>query len=243
MSHKIIRNHTEPPELTCSAHRTEPPAPLTTFAYTPSRSSEIIATGPGSDLFMVNVNRGSIVRRVRSLPRSLSRWSCVLTSFSFPPSSPQQQTPPVPLLHLRRSTQLVASTVTGSLVLLDARTSELTVGESVLAHTGGISQVEAEGNYIVTIGYTMRSVSGSYSRPSPANQSFPEQARPSPPRPISQAARHSLPAPTLAHPLPHPTSTRSLPPSSIRERYRRQRRGAGPASRLEGGRQRQCLPG
>ena len=31
--------------------------------------------------------------------------------------------------------------------------------ESVLAHTGGISQVETEGNFIVTIGFTMRFVS------------------------------------------------------------------------------------
>lgn len=43
---------------------TEPPTPLSTFAYTPSRSSEIIATGPGSNLFVVNVNRGSIIRQV-----------------------------------------------------------------------------------------------------------------------------------------------------------------------------------
>mgnify|MGYP001590630176 FL=1 len=70
----------------------------------------------------------------------------------------EQQAAPVPILHLRRSTQLVASTVTGSLALLDTRTSELTVQESVLAHTGGISQVETEANYIVTVGYTMRSV-------------------------------------------------------------------------------------
>lgn len=46
--------------------------------------------------------------------------------------------------------------MTGSLVLLDARSAELTVSESALAHTGGISQVETEGNYIVTLGYTMR---------------------------------------------------------------------------------------
>lgn len=102
---------------------------------------------------MVNVNRGSIVRRV-------SCHALPLAAAADPLSSPtEQQAPPTPLLHLRRSTQLVASTVTGSLVLLDARTSELSVGESVLAHTGGISQVETEGNYIVTLGYTMRYVS------------------------------------------------------------------------------------
>ena len=46
--------------------------------------------------------------------------------------------------------------MSGSLVLMDTRSAELTVSESVLAHTGGISQVETEGNYIVTLGYTMR---------------------------------------------------------------------------------------
>lgn len=62
----------------------------------------------------------------------------------------------MPILHLRRSSQLVASTLTGSLVLLDTRTPEFTVQESVLAHTGGVSQIETEGHYIVTTGYTMR---------------------------------------------------------------------------------------
>jgi len=48
---------------------TDQAVPLTTFAFTPSRSSEIIATGPGSDLYVSNVTRGSIVRQV-SRPRS-----------------------------------------------------------------------------------------------------------------------------------------------------------------------------
>lgn len=61
-------------------------------------------------------------------------------------------------MHLRRATQLVGSTITGSLAMLDTRTPEISIGETVLAHTGGISQLETEGNYIVTIGYTMRSV-------------------------------------------------------------------------------------
>ncbi|GAA5954496.1 hypothetical protein JCM21900_005967 [Sporobolomyces salmonicolor] len=115
--------------LTLWSVDTEPPVPLTTFAYTPSRSSEIIATGPGSDLFVVNVTRGSVVRKQ--------------------PSS-------LPFLHLRRTTQLVGSTLGGSLALLDTRTPDISTGETVLAHTGGISQLEAEGNYIVTIGFTMR---------------------------------------------------------------------------------------
>lgn len=34
----------------------------------------------------------------------------------------------------------------------------MTVSETVLAHTGGISQLETEGHYILTVGYTMRSV-------------------------------------------------------------------------------------
>lgn len=42
--------------------------------------------------------------------------------------------------------------------MLDTRTPEISIGETVLAHTGGISQLETEGNYIVTIGYTMRFV-------------------------------------------------------------------------------------
>ncbi|BGP38499.1 poly(A)-specific ribonuclease [Rhodotorula kratochvilovae] len=108
---------------------TDPPVPLTTFAYTPSRSSEIIATGPGSDMFVVNVTRGSIVRK---------------------------QPSPLSFVHLRRSAQLVGSTITGSLSMLDTRTPEITIGETVLAHTGGISQLETEGNYIVTVGFTMR---------------------------------------------------------------------------------------
>ncbi|GAA5946166.1 hypothetical protein JCM3765_000141 [Sporobolomyces pararoseus] len=108
---------------------TDQAVPLTTFAYTPSRSSEIITTGPGSDLYVCNVTRGCIVRQQRST---------------------------LPFLHLRRTNQLVASTVNGSLALLDTRTPEITTGETVLAHTGGISQLEAEGNYVVTVGYTMR---------------------------------------------------------------------------------------
>ncbi|SCV74095.1 BQ2448_6527 [Microbotryum intermedium] len=115
--------------LTSWAIETDTTLPLTTFAYTPARSSEIVTTGPGSDLFVVNLNRGSVVRR---------------------------QATPSPFVHLRRSTHLVASSTTGSLVLLDARTSELSTTETVLAHTGGISQLEVEGNYIVTVGYTMR---------------------------------------------------------------------------------------
>ncbi|GJN87292.1 hypothetical protein Rhopal_000240-T1 [Rhodotorula paludigena] len=93
---------------------TDPPVPLTTFAYTPSRSSEVIATGPGSDLFVVNLARGSITRK------------------------------------------LIGSTMTGSLAMLDTRTPDIAVGDTVLAHTGGISQLETEGNYIVTVGFTMR---------------------------------------------------------------------------------------
>jgi PAB-dependent poly(A)-specific ribonuclease subunit 2 len=62
----------------------------------------------------------------------------------------------VPIQHLRRATQLVATTSNGSILLLDPRTPDLAVSERVLAHTGGISQVETEGNNIVTIGYTMR---------------------------------------------------------------------------------------
>ncbi|GAA5868955.1 hypothetical protein JCM16303_000318 [Sporobolomyces ruberrimus] len=108
---------------------TDQSVPLTSFAFTPSRSSEIIATGPGSDLYVCNVTRGSIVRQQRAT---------------------------LPFLHLRRTNQLVASTVNGSLALLDTRTPEITTGETVLAHTGGISQLEAEGNYVVTVGYTMR---------------------------------------------------------------------------------------
>ncbi|SCZ99141.1 BZ3500_MvSof-1268-A1-R1_Chr3-1g05835 [Microbotryum saponariae] len=115
--------------LTSWTIETDTTMPLTTFAYTPARSSEIVTTGPGSDMFVVNLNRGSVVRR---------------------------QATPSPFVHLRRSTHLVASTTTGSLVLLDARTSELSTTETVLAHTGGISQLEVEGNYILTIGYTMR---------------------------------------------------------------------------------------
>ncbi|GAA6005194.1 hypothetical protein JCM11491_002615 [Sporobolomyces phaffii] len=108
---------------------TDQAVPLTTFSFTPSRSSEIITTGPGSDLYICNVTRGSIVRQQRST---------------------------LPFLHLRRTNQLIASTVNGSLALLDTRTPEITTGETVLAHTGGISQMEAEGNYVVTVGYTMR---------------------------------------------------------------------------------------
>lgn len=54
---------------TCSLlplDRTDPPVPLTTFAYTPARSSEIVATGPGSDMIVVNLTRGSVVRQVRA---------------------------------------------------------------------------------------------------------------------------------------------------------------------------------
>ncbi|GAA5974216.1 hypothetical protein JCM11641_003332 [Rhodosporidiobolus odoratus] len=108
---------------------TDPPVPLTTFAYTPSRSTEIVTTGPGSDLFVVNVGRGSIVRK---------------------------QLSPLNFLHLRRSAQLVGSTITGSIALLDTRTPQITTGETTLAHTGGITQLETEGNYVVTVGYTMR---------------------------------------------------------------------------------------
>ncbi|GAA6028111.1 hypothetical protein JCM8097_001876 [Rhodosporidiobolus ruineniae] len=108
---------------------TDPPVPLTTFAYTPSRSSEIVTTGPGSDLFVVNLARGSITRKQHS---------------------------PMSFLHLRRSAQLVGSSITGSIALLDTRTPHISTGESVLAHTGGISQLETEGNYIVTVGFTMR---------------------------------------------------------------------------------------
>ncbi|GAA5924433.1 hypothetical protein JCM10213_004576 [Rhodosporidiobolus nylandii] len=115
--------------MTLWSVETDPPVPLTTFAYTPSRSSEIVTTGPGSDLFVVNVGRGSIVRK---------------------------QPSPLNFLHLRRSAQLVGSTMTGSLFLLDTRTPHISTGETVLAHTGGISQLETEGNYIVTVGYTMR---------------------------------------------------------------------------------------
>lgn len=50
--------------------------------------------------------------------------------------------------------------------MLDTRTPEFTIGETVLAHTGGISQLETEGNYIVTVGFTMRSV------PSPSSTSL-----------------------------------------------------------------------
>lgn len=46
---------------------TDPSSVLSTFAFTPQRSSEIIATGPNSNLFIVNVNRGSIIRSVGSL--------------------------------------------------------------------------------------------------------------------------------------------------------------------------------
>ena len=72
------------------------------------------------------------------------------------PRSPEQQASPLSFVHLRRATQLVGSTITGSLAMLDTRTPEISIGETVLAHTGGISQLETEGNYIVTIGYTMR---------------------------------------------------------------------------------------
>ncbi|KAK4051846.1 poly(A)-specific ribonuclease [Microbotryomycetes sp. JL201] len=103
--------------------------PLTTFAYTPSRSSEIAATGPASDLYLINTARGSLVKK-----QSLS----------------------VSLTHLRRSTHLVGSTTTGSVALLDTRSPAMAVQESVLAHTGGITQLETEGNYIVTVGFTLR---------------------------------------------------------------------------------------
>ncbi|KAK4058405.1 poly(A)-specific ribonuclease [Microbotryomycetes sp. JL221] len=108
---------------------TNPASPLTTFAYTPSRSSEIATTGPGSDLYLINTNRGSLMRK---------------------------QTLSTSLLHLRRSTQLVASTSTGSIAILDTRSQDAVVQETVLAHTGGITQLEIEGNYIVTVGFTLR---------------------------------------------------------------------------------------
>ena len=50
-----------------SANSTDPASALTTFANTPSRASEIVATGAGSDLYVINIHRGSVVRRV-SLP-------------------------------------------------------------------------------------------------------------------------------------------------------------------------------
>lgn len=78
---------------------------------------------------------------------------------------------------------------------------------------------------------------------STADPLLPEQTRPAPPRPISQAARHSLSAPTLAHSLPYSTSTRSLPPASLGQRRSCQRRRSSPDSRLEGGWEGQCLPG
>jgi hypothetical protein len=86
----------------------------------------------------------------------------VLLDLPSPPTrsycSILQQPSPSSFLHLRRSTQLVASTITGSISLLDTRTPHISTGESVLAHTGGISQLEVEGNYIVSVGYTMRFV-------------------------------------------------------------------------------------
>ena len=79
-------------------------------------------------MYIVNVHRGSVVRRVRP-----SSCRPKLVPMLTPRVPDEQQAAPVPILHLRRSTQLVASTVTGSLALLDTRTSELTVQESVLA--------------------------------------------------------------------------------------------------------------
>lgn len=67
-----------------------------------------------------------------------------------------QQLSPVPIAILRRSNHLVAATTNGSIALLDPRAAELKITETSLAHSGGVTQLEAEGNHIVSLGYTMR---------------------------------------------------------------------------------------
>jgi hypothetical protein len=113
--------------------------------------------------------------------------------------------------------------VNGSLALLDTRTPEITTGETVLAHTGGISQLEAEGNYVVTVGYTMRFVR----RASSASFAFQclisircSQTRSPSSRSLPQTSRHSFPSTFVTHSFPNSSSSRSLPPSTVRKRRR-----------------------
>lgn len=126
-----------------------------------------------------------------------------LTAFSN-----AQQPSPLSFVHLRRSTQLIGSTITGSLTVLDARTPDITTGETVLAHTGGISQLETEGNYIVTIGFTMRCDSGlfllaSFSPADPALSTLTDKACHSPIRTSSSTtpATSALSRPSPFRPL------------------------------------------
>jgi hypothetical protein len=65
--------------------RTDPPVPLTTFAYTPARSSEIVATGPGS-VPVHGVRFASFRKRGRRDHIKARTWRTTLPRVRFSPT-------------------------------------------------------------------------------------------------------------------------------------------------------------
>lgn len=103
--------------------------PLTTSVDTPGRSTELALAGPASPLLLLNLNTKSITR---------------------------QYVPPKPIAKLARGALLVAATTEGDVQLLDVRTKELVVSQTVKAHSGGVKELETQGDFVVTVGYTLR---------------------------------------------------------------------------------------
>ncbi|KNZ47967.1 hypothetical protein VP01_5g4 [Puccinia sorghi] len=114
------------------------------MAFTAPKSAELVIGGANPELVLLNASTGALVRRIDISQPSVSSSNTAQPSITFSPTT-----------HLRRSQSLICcGTRSGTVTLRDPVT--LKEEHSMMAHYAGLEQMETEGNYLVTCGYSLK---------------------------------------------------------------------------------------
>ncbi|OAV97453.1 hypothetical protein PTTG_26056 [Puccinia triticina 1-1 BBBD Race 1] len=114
------------------------------MAFTAPKSAELVVGGAKPELVLLNASTGAVVRRIDISQPSTSTLSSTQPSTGFSPTT-----------HLRRSQSLMCCGARSGTVSLRDPVS-LKEEHSMMAHYAGLEQMETEGNYLVTCGYSLK---------------------------------------------------------------------------------------
>ncbi|KAA1130755.1 poly(A)-specific ribonuclease [Puccinia graminis f. sp. tritici] len=114
------------------------------MAFTAPKSAELIIGGAKPELVLLNASTGALVRRIDISQSGKSTLNSAQPSTGFSPTT-----------HLRRSQSLICCGArSGTVTLRDPVT--LKEEHSMMTHYAGLEQMETEGNYLVTCGYSLK---------------------------------------------------------------------------------------
>lgn len=115
------------------------------MCFTSKGTNEILVAGWQDTMFVIDVNKGEIVKRVRGPPTTL--WLCADRSEQVPSN-------PHCYMILKKSRFIVAASKNGYVNILDP--TSFTLVKTWQAHAAYINDMDAQGEFIVTCGASLK---------------------------------------------------------------------------------------